>query len=839
MNELRKLWQGDRLGYIGNQRNKLVTSADFYEYARVRDDEFSQYLKESWHDYSILETVAEESRAVPDKQPVFDDFDNSHARNLSFSKVVETGNSGVVQIKSVPGIRKPESYEYTAVKIGFRFYGQQISIDYDRLLREAKTNSVSEDSVSGFWKSFSRSNSNRLVDQLVNYRHSLGLSDWGYFQLVKAVSFHIFNDSRWSADLLSWALMVRSGFDMRIAFNQNSTSLLFASENVIFSRQYVLIGQKRFYLDRQMNSPLLVTFNNSFPDAERMIDLKFYKSLNFGGEIATRRLSVTWRNKKYEIAISFNPNAVDFYHDYPKTEPEVYFGAPVSAVTKEDLIRQLCPIILKMDKTEAVAFLQYFVQTQFNSAPLQLKDNQFNGCFTEEVLSSNRGDDRAKAVLFSWLIRNLVQLPAIGVHFPGYYSAAVSVEEPLEGDYFLLNRKKYFFTDPTFQNAPIGLIIPEFRGLSPQLIDLTSEEIRLRNLSDIWRKSFALGAMQIAKGQDVVFDREGRAIITGYLAEKRYYTPFVACFSRENSLQWIRKFEGDGKAVTLAITKVSDDEIYLAGSFSGSLMIDGTEIQSTNDNPDLFITQFDRNGKLIWMQKVGIDTLEQAQSSGYLVKFDRSGENISVQMSNEDAGNIETGFGGFSESGLWFACPKNFTPGLAPSAWSGTPKNISGEILKEEATLLMKKCHPKIAGFFAVMKLLQKPGSEVTGLQIQTVINQHNFSFQHNFSGLFRTIGQVERLYNENGVITIQTVGNHPIIFRSLRISSGARFNLSGFDNNDLLIHVISGFSRSISQISLTVNSLFVDYSSGDFILDYDYDHTQKTVSLDMLFSLN
>ena len=839
INELRKLWQNNDFAFLsGNQKEMLFTGADFYKYSETRDNEFASYLKENWTDYSIFTGIADEPMH-PTEQPVFDEsnLDMNPPVNLAFSNIIGDKEHGNGQINLIPRIRKPESDTFNAQKIVFRLYGQQISINYDKLLLFSKISFLSEDSISGFWMSFARSNSNQLVDQLMDYRDLLGMGDWGYFQLVKATSNHIFPGNVLNADLLTWALMIRSGFDVRLAFNQNSTTVLFPSVNTIYSKQFVVIGQTRFYLDREMRSQLLVTCQNPFPDNVGRVDLNFYKSLNFSGKPTIRMISFRWNNKNYEFSMRYNPEVIRFYKDYPQTDPSVYFGAPVSSMLKENLLGQFYPILSNMDRLEAAAFLQQFVQKEFVYISENQKYEFPKNRFAEEIIASKSGDDRSKAVLYSWLVRILLHLPVVGVQFPDYYSTAVCYDTPLDGNYYYLNREKYYITDPTYLNAPIGVTMPVFEGLTPQLIDLSSSFSQPNDALKIWELALKLGALRGGTSQDVVFDRQGRALITGYFSDRNASCfPFVACFSRGNSLQWIRKFEGNGKALAFAITKASDDEIYIAGSFTGRIVMDEKELQSEPDKSDLFIAQFNQNGDLVWMNKIGMDSAAENESSTYLVKFDRSGENITTQWSNEDERNIRNGFSKPDESGLSFAGSKSFTAGMVPLSWISTKSDISKDIYNESKFLINKKCHPKVAGLMAVMKLLQKTGAEVTGMQLQTLITQHNPTFQVNNSSLFKAIGQVELFKNDNGIVTIKTIGRKPILYSNLKLEDGARFNISVFDNGDLSVSMIEGFQKVVNQVALTLNNLLIDSSSGNLVLDYDHDHTLKTVNLEIIF---
>jgi len=135
------------------------------------------------------------------------------------------------------------------------------------------------------------------------------------------------------------------------------------------------------------------------------------------------------------------------------------------------------------------------------------------------------------------------------------------------------------------------------------------------------------------------------------------------------------------------------------------------------------------------------------------------------------------------------------------------------------------------------MKLLQKSGAEVAGIQLQTLIAQHNPTFQVNNASLFKAIGQVGLLKNKNGIVTLNTIGRKPILYGNLKLEDGARFNICVFDNGDLSVSMIEGFQKMVNQLALTLNSLLIDSSSGNMILDFYHDHTLKTVSFETLIS--
>ena len=838
-NEVQNIRQNNSIGFPANNQKKILLSrVDFYNYARIRDDDYAEYLKETWHDYSIYSPLSSEPQRSLGNQPVFNfsGLEISLPVNLPFSSVIGINDNVKHLVKSIPRIRKPESGGANSEKRAFQFYGQQINLNFDRLILLSPVVTVSEDSVSVFWQSFSRSNSNHMVDQLMDYRDLLGLNDWGYFQLVKATSNKLFPDNLWCADQLTWALMVRSGFDVRLAFNQNSTTVLFPSENNIFEKQFIMIGLKRFYLDRKMNTQLLVTCEKPFPDTDRMIDLYFYKSLNFSGKLNVSKFSVQWKNKDYEFKLRVNPESIRFYSEYPATDPSVYFGAPVSSIYKDDLLTQLYPFLSKLNKIQATLFMQEVVQQKIDYKAVYNEDKLKISRFPEAILAARSGDCISKSVLFSSLVRTLLRLPVVGVHFPGYFSAAVSFDEPFGGEAYYWKQRKYTITDPTYLNAPIGVIMPEFSALIPQLIDLSEPEVQMDKAIKIWNIAFKLGARRGGANHDFIDDQSGKAFITGYFPIKNSNYPFIASFSEGNSLQWIRKFEGDGKAVAFAITKISEDEIYIAGSFNGKLVFDGKTVQSTPQKWDLFIAQFNQNGELVWIKNVGLGAASFDGSLAYTIKFDRSGANISSQWINEDERNIKTGFGDVTEDGLFFTGSANLTPGLVPvlrsTRLSGNYDNQTGV----SKILIPRKYNSGVANIITTMMSLMKSGAAFTGKQIQSYVVPGSPAFASDHK-VFDILGHISIVKNTNGITLLRTIDHKPLLFKNLRIEDGARFNISVCDNGDIFVGVITGIQVLGKQGGMPLNKILIDESTGYLLLDYDYDHTLKTGSFETLFS--
>ncbi len=817
-------------GYQASQQLSLASAADFFNYARIRDEQFAETLKDHWHDYSILAPLEEVHATKIAIAPIFNSssFEIASPSNLPYSEPTVLANFSQDPAYAYTGIRKPSSEQFSAVSGSVLFYGQQINFRYDTLLALSPVRSVSEDSIAVFWLSFSRSNSTHLIDQLMDYRDRLGLNDWGYYQLVKMVSAVIGASDRWKSDQLTWGLMIRSGFDMRLAFNQYSTTVLFPSSHLIYEKQSVIIGKKRYFLDREMKSQLLVTCPNPFPDSPDIVDLTFNNSLNFTGKLVKQKFNFNWKNKKFEFRVRYNPEIIRFYNDYPKTDPAVYLGASVSSSVKEDILRQLYPTLSMMNNVEAASMLQYFLQHDFeycslgSSAPVSR--------FAEEVIAAKSGGEYGKSALFSWLIRSLIHLPVIGVQFPGFCSTAICFNENMDGDAYLFKRKKYLIADPTYQNAPLGILMPEFTGLKPRLIDPAANDLIQNKGTKIWGIAKKMGASRGGSSQDILFDSEGHALLTGSFGSKPFIAPFIACFSESNTLQWIRKFEGDGLASSFAIAQIHENEIFIAGSFRGKLQMDGQIIQSSTENSSLFMAQFNHFGELIWLKILAEVPLYQEDSNPFMIKIGRSGNPISFQQINEDERNIKTGFVEASEAGLVLTGSANLRAHFLLE--SKTQIESLPKLLKIYQKLIKLKCSSKVAGIFAILEWLKDPGHEITGSQLQNFCIQTNPSFASENSLFFELLGRIASLKNELGVITITTKDHKSLYYNALRLENKSQFQLNVFGNGDRRIDIISGVTYAKNPLLLELNDIVIDFSDGNLRLDYDFDHTLKTISL-------
>jgi len=111
-------------------------------------------------------------------------------------------------------------------------------------------------------------------------------------------------------------------------------------------------------------------------------------------------------------------------------------------------------------------FVLHFVQKSFE---YQIDDQQFGRekvMFAQETLYFEKSDCEDRAILFSYLIKELFGVGVIGVKYKDHMTTALNV--PMEGDLVRAGSRKFVVADPTYINATIGQSMPQYKSLRPE-----------------------------------------------------------------------------------------------------------------------------------------------------------------------------------------------------------------------------------------------------------------------------------------------------------------------------------------------------------------------------------
>lgn len=150
----------------------------------------------------------------------------------------------------------------------------------------------------------------------------------------------------------------------------------------------------------------------------------------------------------------------------------MYANTPICNEVKNELYPQLKKYIQGRSKLDAAERLLNFVQTAFT---YEYDDKVWGGdraFFAEETLYYPYCDCEDRSILFSHLVRDLLGLKVVLVYYPGHLATAVQFNEEVNGDYLVVNGRKYTICDPTYIGASIGRTMPQMDNSTAKVIIL-------------------------------------------------------------------------------------------------------------------------------------------------------------------------------------------------------------------------------------------------------------------------------------------------------------------------------------------------------------------------------
>ena len=176
-------------------------------------------------------------------------------------------------------------------------------------------------------------------------------------------------------------------------------------------------------------------------------------------------LSFEQNSIKYTIKYRYNKNLIDFMATYPEADCETFFNAPLDLKTYKDIAEGLKKYINGKKASVGLNFILNFVQNAFKYKVDSQQFGREKMMFAQETLYFNSSDCEDRAVLFSYLIRELFGISVVGVRYNDHISTALYI--PMDGDSVKVYTKKYIIADPTYLNAIVGQNMPKYKTIRP------------------------------------------------------------------------------------------------------------------------------------------------------------------------------------------------------------------------------------------------------------------------------------------------------------------------------------------------------------------------------------
>lgn len=473
------------------------TQSEFQSYLDENDKAFIGFLNKKWEEVDVEKTVKRDIKPKPLEMPIAEPVIITKTmpkvvkieqeekpiiiQPISISKTIETKkplplnlelNNSNTNITKIPSTKK----DYNLRTEKFDFFGEKISIEYHKKFKQTFRKKISNKNIASYWENLATQPHKEIISQLSETATSLQLNDWGTALLFDqfARELHGSNQRNQSSrQLTSWFLLVKAGYNARIAYN-DQVFLLMPSKQPLFSTTYFTLNNQRYYSvalnEKEMKPGKVFTYSGKHLDGQRNLDFSNPNNFIASSHKESRELSFSYGGENHTITISYPKDMINYFKTFPQLDLENYLSAGMPKETAFSLLTQLKPIVENQTETEAVNRLLRFVQTAFE---YKTDDDQFqqeNYLFPLETLYYPYSDCEDRAALFAWLTESLLNLDVVIVDFPGHIATAVEFNSPTEGDSWELNGKRYTMADPTYVNANVGMTMPQYQGTQPEIV---------------------------------------------------------------------------------------------------------------------------------------------------------------------------------------------------------------------------------------------------------------------------------------------------------------------------------------------------------------------------------
>ncbi len=467
--------------YIRKQDSLLQEFIDekekeFQEFRNRKNEEFAQFLENAgWE--SFVKKKGLEKPIEKDIPPVvYDEKNDKRNRYKEHNiKIVEYDRNTPPQPKPIVPIRQNElTRDYNT----FLFYGTKMNVRWGDL-SSFKLSKCDEKSLATAYRKLTNVRYNNLLSDCLSLRDNYALCDWAYYKMLEAMAAAVCGKGTNEAIFLHGVLFQQSGYAIRFATNSEFDHLYLLSsiKGISYDTDYIIIENKKFYLfgDNKNNNFQICKMAYS---GEKDMSMDISSLPRFEFNLTDIR---TIKSESYNISVNtaVNKNLIDFMNDYPTTRLEdnkltrwtYYANAPISEEVKQLVYPQLKERLKNVTPLTSVNMLLNWVQTGFEYEYDNIVWEQDRAFFAEETLYYPFSDCEDRAILFSHLVRDLVGLDVVLVYYPGHLATAVCFNDnKVDGDYLMLDERKFIIADPCYRRARVGCTMPDMDNKVAEII---------------------------------------------------------------------------------------------------------------------------------------------------------------------------------------------------------------------------------------------------------------------------------------------------------------------------------------------------------------------------------
>lgn len=452
---------------------RRVAQAEYEDFRSKANAEYAEFMHEAWKWYKkVPATLKPKDDMAPPVEYIEGDKEGSQDAPV---KEVITPPQPKPQPKPMAPVR--ENNVDCALQ-GFEFFGTHGEVRLPKGFALRLTDK-SEKGYARAWERLSAADMNNTLRDCLVLRMKHQLCDWAYLMMLGELSKAVCVNGTNEAELLQAFLLCQSGYKIRLAFTENKDlMMLFKSEHIIYDLDGLRSNDGLYYSLRSIESEGLNVCDFNFPE-EHPLSLVITQEQIFAQDMSEQH-ALTSKYGGMSINVRVNKNLLDFYNCYPSSMLDddimsrwaMYANAPMNSKVRDGLYPQLKEAIKGKSAAEAANLLLHWVQTAF---VYEYDDKVWGGdrvFFAEETLYYPYCDCEDRSILYSKLVRDLLDLDVMLVFYPGHLATAVEFKTEVKGDAIVYNGRRFIVCDPTYIGAPIGMTMPEMDNTEAKVVVL-------------------------------------------------------------------------------------------------------------------------------------------------------------------------------------------------------------------------------------------------------------------------------------------------------------------------------------------------------------------------------
>jgi len=455
---------------------KRTQAESFSKYKDERDNAFNIHLKAQWEAYNVYKGTPLYEKPKPKSLP-----------EAKQEKPKSVGPTVSIEIKAPEDfiiykedekepkiIIKEKEVEIFIPKeeiqkdINFDFFGTPLSFNIAKGLRNAKFYPQNKDGIISFFNSCASSDYNSLVKEVKQVSDEMNLNDWAVYLLVREISKQA-HSNKDESNLLSWFIFNKLGYAVKVGLANNQIVLMHYSKEIIYATPNYSFDNRKYYVVSNYAKGgvgRLYSYKQDYPDATKPLDLSLKTLPKFHINLKSKTLNFENYFKNYTFTYEYNQNLLDFMATYPQADYETFFNAPLEDITYASISKDMKKYVDGMSASDAMNFVLHFVQKSFIYQTDQEQFAREKVMFAAETLYYDKSDCEDRAILFSYLIKELFSISVLGVKYKDHMATALYI--PMDGNSIEVNKKKFIIADPTYINSNIGQSMPKYKSINPE-----------------------------------------------------------------------------------------------------------------------------------------------------------------------------------------------------------------------------------------------------------------------------------------------------------------------------------------------------------------------------------